>query len=147
MGATVTVAIIGRRKLWWGHVGDSRLYLMRGGQMRQITKDHSFLQDFIDNGELSEREALSHPMAHVLDQCVGCLSEGADFGSLDIASGDFILLSTDGLYRTVAEKQTGSIISSSGDVSRSVGDLLSLAADLHAPDDTTVILAHVYDTA
>lgn len=146
MGATVTVAILNRRKIWWAHVGDSRLYLIRSRFIRQITKDHSFLQNFIDSGELSDKDALSHPMAHVLDQCVGCLDAGADCGSFDIVSGDFILLSTDGLYRVVPDQQIGSIISSSRDVCHSVEDLLSLARENSAPDDTTVVIAHVYYT-
>lgn len=146
MGATVTAVILNRRKIWWGHAGDSRLYLMRSRLIRQITKDHSFLQDFIDSGELSDKDALSHPMAHVLDQCVGCLDAGADCGSFDIVSGDFILLSTDGLYRMVPDQKIGSIIYSSRDVCHSVEDLLSLAAVNNAPDDTTAVLAHVQDT-
>lgn len=146
MGATVTAVILNRQKLWWGHVGDSRLYLMRKDLMRQITKDHSFLQDFIDSGELSAVEALSHPMAHVLDQCVGCLDMGADCGSFDIVSGDFVLLSTDGLYRVVPDQQIGSLISSCQDVSSGVSDLLALATENGAPDDTTVVLAQVTKT-
>lgn len=146
MGATVTAAILGRRKICWAHVGDSRLYLIRSRFMRQITKDHSFIQDLIDSGELSAEESISHPMAHVLDQCVGCLDGGADCGSFDIVSGDFILLSTDGLYRVVPDRQIGPIISSSRDVSSSVDDLLALAAANGAPDDTTVVVAHVYES-
>ena len=146
MGATITAAILSRRKIWWAHVGDSRLYLLRNRLIRQITKDHSFLQDFIDSGELSDKDALSHPMAHVLDQCVGCLDAGADCGSFDIVSGDFILLSTDGLYRVVSDQEIGSIIYSSRDVCHSVEDLLSLATENSASDDTTAVLAHVYDT-
>lgn len=146
MGATVTAAILNRRKIWWAHVGDSRLYLVRNNFMRQITKDHSFIQDLIDSGELSEEEALSHPMAHVLDQCVGCLDGGADCGSFEIVSGDFILLSTDGLYREVPDRQIGRTISSSRDVSSSVNDLLTLTAENGIPDDTTVVVAHVYES-
>lgn len=144
MGATVTAVILNRQKVWWGHVGDSRLYLMRNDVLRQITRDHSFLQDFIDNGELSTVEALSHPMAHVLDQSVGCLDSGADCGSFDIVSGDFILLTTDGLCRALPDKQIGSTISSSKDVSSGVSGLLSQATEMSAPDDTTVIIAQVY---
>jgi protein phosphatase len=143
MGATVTAAILSRRKIWWAHVGDSRFYLIRSRLIRQITKDHSFLQDFIDSGELSGKDALSHPMAHVLDQCVGCLDAGADCGSFDVVYGDFILLSTDGLYRVVPDQKIGSIIYSSRDVCRTVEDLLSLAAENSASDDTTAVLAHV----
>ena len=146
MGATVTAAILSRQKIWWGHVGDSRLYLMRNNFIRQVTKDHSFLQDFIDSGELSGDEARSHPMAHVLDQCVGCLDMGADCGSFDTISGDFILLSTDGLYRVVSDHQIGAMITTSQDVSSSVDDLLSLAIDNSTPDDTTVVIACIIDS-
>lgn len=146
MGATVTAVILSRRKIWWAHVGDSRLYLMRSRFMRQITRDHSFIQDFIDSGELSLEDALAHPMAHVLDQCVGCLDAGADCGAFDLLSGDFILLSTDGLHRAVPDRQIGPVISSALDVSSSVADLLTLAAENGATDDTTVVVAHAYES-
>jgi len=147
MGATVTAVILNRRKIWWAHAGDSRLYLMRNNFIRQVTKDHSFLQDFIDSGELSEKEALSHPMAHVLDQCVGCLDGGANCGSFDMVSGDFILLGTDGLYRVVSDRQIGQVISSPREVSGIVGDLLTIVAENGAPDDTTVVVAHAFESA
>jgi len=143
MGATVTAAILNRRELWWGHAGDSRLYLMRNGSLRQITKDHSFLQEFVDSGELSEEDAASHPMAHVLDQCVGCLDSGADGGSFNVSSGDFILLCTDGLYRVVSDQEITSALSSSPDVSSCVNRLLSLTTENGLPDDTTIIVAHI----
>lgn len=147
MGATVTAAILNRQKLWWGHVGDSRLYLLRNNHMCQITKDHSFLHDFIEDGEISEEEALSHPMAHVLDQCVGCIDAGADHGSFDVKPGDYILLNTDGLFRVLSDHQIVSTVSSSRNVTSVVDKLLTLTADNCAPDDTTVVMAHIYDAS
>jgi protein phosphatase len=143
MGTTATAVIVNQRKLWWGHVGDSRLYLFRGGILRQITKDHTFLQEYIDSGELSATKARSHPMAHVLDQCVGGLDSGADCGSFHVLPGDIILLCTDGLNRVVNDQQIESLITSATSANSCVEDLLAAAAEEGLSDDTTVVVAYI----
>jgi len=144
MGATVTAAIINQNKIWWAHVGDSRMYLLRGGVLRRITKDHSFLQDFIDSGEISEEDAASHPMAHVLDQAVGCLDGGVECGTLTALSGDLIILCTDGFYRVLPDSQILSILSSASNEPDSVEKLFYSARKKKSPDDTTMVVAHMF---
>ncbi|WP_161949868.1 PP2C family protein-serine/threonine phosphatase [Desulfofustis glycolicus] len=141
MGATITAALIRASEVFWVHVGDSRLYLFRDGKMQQITKDQSFLQDFIDDGTLTPQQAAEHPMAHVLDQCVGCAEAVPESGAFSIVTGDLLLLCTDGVYRYVGETEIGNLLNTSGDASDQVDRLLKLAVRAGTRDDATAVVA------
>lgn len=143
MGATATAAIISDTKMWWAHIGDSRIYLMRVGIIQRMTRDHSFLQDLIDSGDVPIAEAAVHPMAHVLDQCVGCIDTGIDSGIFSLSPGDKILLCTDGLYRAISDIKIAKILSSTNSVSGCVEQLIDSSIQSKALDDTTAIVAHL----
>lgn len=143
MGATATTVILNRRKVWWGHIGDSRLYLLSGGVLHQVTRDHSFLQDLIDSGDISEEEAASHPMAHVLDQCVGSMDAGVDCGTFAVSPGDSIILCTDGFYRAAPDSRIASVTISNRSAAGCVAELLALAIKQGPPDDATIVVARV----
>ncbi len=143
MGATATTVIINGERAWWVHIGDSRMYLLRNGILQQITRDHSFLQDLIDSGEISADDAAKHRMAHVLDQCVGCMDAGVDNGEFAIYPGDTILLCTDGLYRTISDSKIARIVLSEKNCSQCVERLLQASLKAGIPDDTTIIIAVV----
>jgi len=143
MGATVTAAIIGEKRVYWAHVGDSRMYLVRNGVLRQITRDHTFLQDLIDWGDVSAEAALKHPMSHVLDQCVGCMDNGIDSGDFEIVAGDILILCTDGLHGVVTEDQIVGIVLSPGQVSRCNASLLDASLQSGSLDDITVVVARI----
>lgn len=143
MGATANAAIVTSRMAWWAHIGDSRIYLMRKGVMRQITQDHSFLQDLIDAGEVSQTEAEAHPMAHVLDQCVGCMDAGVDSGDLPLFPGDILLICTDGVYRSLSSAEMKDILSVSAVAEKCVKQLLNKPSLEVSSDDATVIVAFV----
>lgn len=141
MGATATAAIICNTKVWWAHIGDSRLYLLRGGVLQQKTKDHSFLQDLVDGGDISAIDAENHPMSHVLDQCVGCMDAGVDSGTFALLPGDKIILCTDGLYRLISDNRIAEILSTQNSVSGYVEQLIDKAIQARASDDTTIVVA------
>jgi serine/threonine protein phosphatase PrpC len=143
MGATITAAIIDSEWAWWVHIGDSRMYLMRNGILQQITRDHSFLQDLIDSGDISAEDAENHRMAHVLDQCVGCMDAGVDRGDFAVCAGDRFLFCTDGLYRTVADARIADILSSEESIPKCVDRLLDTSLKAGIPDDTTIIVAAI----
>lgn len=145
MGATVTTVIINGEWAWWVHIGDSRMYLMRKGILRQLTRDHSFLQDLIDSGDISVEDAAKHRMAHVLDQCVGCMDAGVDSGKFAVHTGDIFLLCTDGLYRTVTDEKIAHILLSERSVPKCVEHLLQASMMAGIPDDTTLIVASIFD--
>ena len=141
MGATATAVIIDKRMISWVHIGDSRLYILRNGALRQITRDHSFLQDFIDDGKLTAQEAAVHPMVHVLDQCVGCADAGPDSGSFALVAEDVILLCTDGVYRSLGEEEIKRTLSPAQEATSQVGSLLDKALQAGTRDDATAVVA------
>ena len=143
MGATATAVIIKSRMAWWAHIGDSRIYLMREDALQQITRDHSFLQDLIDGGDVSQTEAAVHPMAHMLDQCVGCMDAGVDSGALPLCPGDILLVCTDGLYRSLTIAEMKEIVSTAVDAEECVEQLINKTSPEVSSDDATVIVAFV----
>ena len=98
MGTTLVLATIHDDRLYFAHIGDSRLYLLRGDLFMQLTLDHSLVQAMVDRGEITPEEAAIHPLRHQITRVVG----GDEYASPEIASralepGDTILLCTDGL--------------------------------------------------
>lgn len=103
MGTTATAVYVQNDRAFWAHVGDSRLYLFRNDNLTQISTDHTFVQELIDDGTLSQEDADRHPLSNMLDQCVGCSHLIPDSGSFRLQSGDKLLLCSDGLTRHVPD--------------------------------------------
>ena len=102
MGTTMTMAVSSGAILFVGHIGDSRAYLLRGGQLQSLTRDHSFAQALAETGVISPFEVARHRMRNVLLRFVGGQSSNADLRHLPLLSGDQLLLCTDGLTDMVA---------------------------------------------
>ena len=103
MGTTLTALVIRDHDAFLAHVGDSRAFLVRGRQIRQLTEDHSLVAQLVRGGVLSQTEAEHHPSAHVILRALG-LAEEVEIevqGPLPLRSGDALALCTDGLTRTV----------------------------------------------
>ena len=104
MGTTLTVLVLLDRLAVVGHVGDSRMYLKRHDTLYPLTVDHSFVNEMVQRGALSEIEALKHPMANVLTRAVGPQANVvADVSVLDVYSGDIFCLCSDGVSKAVPE--------------------------------------------
>ena len=105
--ATTIVLLLAR----YGHfaclwAGDSRAYLMRGGILQRVTRDHSLVQEMVDQGTLTEAEAEAHPQANVILRAVGASGELVlDKVSGRIAPGDMLLLCSDGLFKAMPEEE------------------------------------------
>ena len=100
MGTTVTAGWIEGNALALAHVGDTRAYLLRGGKLEQLTRDQNVAQDLVRRGRLSEDEAATSPHRHVILQAVGVEPDGLDVevASVEIRSGDRLMLASDGLF-------------------------------------------------
>ena len=98
--------------LW---AGDSRAYLLRGGQLAQVTRDHSLVQELVDSGMITEEQALTHPQANVITRAIGSDSETLDLDKVtgQLIPGDRFLLCSDGLCKTLAESEINAILSDS----------------------------------
>ena len=111
MGTTATLLHIGEGRAFWAHVGDSRLYLLRETRLSQITRDHSYVEDLVEHGEITEAEARNHPQKNMLTRAVGVEEElEVDSGCFEVTPGDILLLATDGLMNMVPEDRMIAIL-------------------------------------
>lgn len=143
MGTTATAVVVLGSSAHWAHVGDSRLYHLRGGKLRQVSVDHSFLQTFLDDGSMTQEEAAKHPFRHVLDQCVGCSTCVPDSGVLDVLPGDMVLLSTDGLHKVLSDKAVTTILRAEESVQAVVVKLIAAALKGGGTDNVTVVALRI----
>lgn len=112
--------------LW---AGDSRAYLLRQGKLSRVTKDHSLVQELVDQGTLSEEEAESHPQANVITRAIGAQGDlELDKISGRIIEGDRYLLCTDGLFKTMAETEITAMLVAGADVQAIVTEAVSRGA-------------------
>jgi len=104
MGTTITASAIVGNTLVTAHVGDCRLYLLRDGQLTQLTKDHTWVAEQVEYGILSAEEARTHPRRHVISRCLGPhLIVSVDVLSLDVRPGDVLLQCSDGVHAPLPE--------------------------------------------
>ena len=128
------------------NVGDSRLYLLRQGELEQLTTDHSLVQELVDDGQLSEAEATVHPQRHVLTRALGVDSEvNVDVLQLQARKGDRLLLCSDGLPREVSDAQVASILRRFANPKEAAQELVSAAMERGGNDNITVIVVDVVD--
>lgn len=113
MGSTATVLHVDEHAgmVYYAHVGDSRLYLLRNGIFRQVSRDHSYVEELVARGELSEAEAQHHPRKNLLLRAVGIEERlHVDGDSFPIEAGDRLLLATDGLTNMVGDDELAAIL-------------------------------------
>ena len=141
MGTTIVLTTICGDRLYFAHIGDSRLYLLRGDAFTQLTRDHSLVQAMVDRGEISPEEAAIHPLRHQITRVVG----GDDRISPEIASqalepGDLILLCTDGLSGAVSADQLRTILRDTGAAQDKAEALVQAALNAGGPDNITAVV-------
>ncbi len=142
MGTTTSALLIRGGRCWIGHVGDSRIYRVRGGEIEQLTDDHSLVATMVREGLLSAEEAETHPRRNVLQRSMGVASEvEADVaGPLDLAPGDHFLLCSDGLHGLVNSSEMAEVINNH-DIEAAADRFIELALERGAHDNVTVIVA------
>jgi protein phosphatase len=144
MGTTLTVAGVLGSDLVIGHVGDSRAYLLRGDELKQLTTDHTLAQALIDAGVANRDDPASRSMRHVLTAAVGSLGEqiGPQVQRFKICAGDKLLLCTDGLTEMVEDSTIASVVSEGKSAQAACQDLVDLSLAAGGTDNVTVVLAH-----
>lgn len=126
------------------HVGDSRLYLLREGSLRQLTVDHSWTGELVRSGELSEQEARGHPHRGVLTRALGVRPDvELDSAAYPALEGDRLLLCSDGLFNEVLDHEIGSVMAGAPDVRAASDELLELALARGGHDNISVVVAEV----
>jgi serine/threonine protein phosphatase PrpC len=143
MGTTTSALVIRDGNAWFGHVGDSRIYLVRGDVITQLTEDHSLVATMVREGLLSPEEAENHPRRNVLQRSLGVAEEvEADVrGPLPVQEGDVYILCSDGLHGLV--KQDEMLEVAKMPIAQAAAEFVRRALDRGAPDNVTVIVAKV----
>jgi PPM family protein phosphatase len=144
MGCTGDLLVFDGDRYVVGHAGDSRIYLLRDGILRQLTKDHSFVQRLVDNGTLTPEEAKHHPRKNIILQALG-IDPSVSFDIMEGAglNHDIFLLCTDGLTDMVADSAIQDILVSSVSIQHKVKELIAAAIAAGGRDNVTVILCEV----
>jgi protein phosphatase len=145
MGTTLTAAYVVGADLFVLHVGDSRAYVLRGGRLHRITREHTLAQHYADQGVLPQSEVAEHPLSHVLTRAVGAPVETleVDTHHRDLETGDRLLLCSDGLSKTCADGEIAETLIANPASAAACKALVTLALTRGAPDNVTVIVAGV----
>ncbi|MDK2821089.1 MAG: family protein phosphatase [Clostridia bacterium] len=141
MGTTLTVFWVNGNKGYLTHIGDSRAYLFRNGQLKVLTNDHSYVGELVRNGEITIEEARQHPYRNILTRALGTNSVAEiDTWEMDLFEGDCLLLCTDGLYEVIEDDELAMILSRYQDLAKATRELINLALARGGPDNITVVL-------
>lgn len=144
MGTTIVAARVDGNGYEIGWVGDSRAYLQpRDGKLHQLTHDHSYVQELMDGGAISEKEAEGHPQRHVITQALGVTTPDSlrvDHVTGSLEPGDQLLLCSDGLNTEVGDHEISEILTSEEDVDDKVNTLIETALEHGGSDNVTVVL-------
>ncbi|WP_051471109.1 Stp1/IreP family PP2C-type Ser/Thr phosphatase [Patulibacter minatonensis] len=152
MGTTLTAAYVDERHLVVVHVGDSRLYRLRGGELERLTRDHSLVEELVRQGRLTPEEAAEHPQRSIITRALGPESEVAvDSEVLRVQDRDVFMVCSDGLTAMLSDQKIGDIMTSRPDGSLEgdlplqvyVDALVDAANDAGGRDNITVLLFRV----
>jgi protein phosphatase len=142
MGTTTTAAGVLNDHLYLTQVGDSRAYLIRGGQAHQITKDQSLMQRLVEAGELTEEEAAQSERRNIILQALGPDPKvKVDLTHQEVRRGDVLVLCSDGLSGQVKKDEIAKIVTEAADLSAACDQLIALANERGGPDNITVVIA------
>jgi len=141
--ATCAVCLIQENGSWWGHIGDSRIYHLRQGKMISRSRDHSHVEVLIQEGAITEEEALDHPMRNFVECCIGGDAPVPDMSitrRMQLQPGDVLLACTDGLWSGIPDQEMAEMATRS--ISNLANNLKALsvkALTMNAPysDNTT----------
>jgi protein phosphatase len=143
MGTTTSALVVRDGNAWFGHVGDSRIYMVRGSEIKQLTEDHSLVATMVREGLLTKTEAENHPRRNVLQRSMG-VSEQVEIdvsGPFPLVEGDIFILCSDGLHGVVKEEEMLAVAQKP--LREAADEFIKKAIERGAPDNVTVIVARV----
>ena len=148
MGTTCTAVVVEKGQAYLAHVGDSRLYLVRGGGIYRMTEDHSAVMDLVRRGLLTADEARHHADKNVILRALGTHSSvrvATWDEPMPVRPGDTLVLSSDGLHDLVEDEEIGEVVHSQS-LEEACRRLVDLARERGGPDNITVVLLHFENT-
>jgi serine/threonine protein phosphatase PrpC len=145
MGTTVSGILRVGDQVALAHIGDSRIYRFRDGELEQVTADHTFVQRLVDSGRITAEEAAVHPRRSVLMRVLGDVDAAPEIDTkiLDTQPGDRWLLCSDGLSSYVSEERLGTILGSVRSPQDAADRMVKESLDHGAPDNVTVVIADI----
>lgn len=144
MGTTLIITVFKNNKLFIGHVGDSRVYLIRNNSIEKVTWDHSFIEELVKNGSITRDEAVNHPKKNLITRAVGYeLDLLVDTYELDLVESDTVLLCTDGLTNMIEETKILEIINNAENPQAACDTLIENANNRGGEDNVTVVIGKI----
>lgn len=140
MGTTIVFAVVKDAKAHIMHAGDSRAYLVNAKEMRQITRDHSMVQELVDAGKITEQQARNHPNRNIITSALGVEPElKSDYNELKLKKGEMLLFCSDGLSNMLSDEEMAAIIREN-DFFKAPERLVKKAVELGGFDNITAVL-------
>ena len=145
MGTTLTMAFISGWKLFIMHAGDSRCYLLRGGKLRQLTRDHTVAAELARQGVIRPEDVSHHKFRHVVTSVLGGGESGVqvEVQRADLESGDVLLLCSDGLTEMLADERIAAVLNAEGDLEQAARQLVTEANEHGGKDNITAVVARI----
>ncbi len=144
-GTTLTAVLIYQGRMLIAHVGDSRAYwISAGGEVQALTRDHSFVRQMVDLGQLTDEEASVHPQRNILSMALGQWEPlEPDISNQPVPAAGYLLICSDGLWGVVSEKKFAESILAEPDLYTTCRELIEIANQLGGPDNITAILLRI----
>jgi len=146
MGTTATAIVLLSGDLYYAHVGDSRLYVVRDAKVSRLTHDHSYVTRLVDSGLITEEEAENHPQRHILTSALGVGPEFSPDMSdqpIELEAGDVLVLCTDGLWGVVTDSEIAQAVTTKS-ASEACRALVDLAKEHGGPDNITLQVLRIH---
>lgn len=146
MGTTIVAASIQDGELCVANVGDSRLYIVNRREIRQITRDHSYVEEMVRLGEIKREQARSHPDKNIITRAVGAMEDiDIDFFKVKLNRDDIVLMCSDGLTNMIEDEEIRMILEGQRDIVEKAESLVNAANNNGGKDNIAVVLIEVTD--
>lgn len=144
IGTTLTLGLIHSGKITIAHIGDSRFYMIRGGTIQSMTRDHSFVGELVEKGVLDQEEARNHPLRNQITRALGYEKNiEIDFYNIDVKKGDIYLFCTDGLTVKVSSDELLTMLEQEKDLNVILKNMVELANQRGGDDNITAIIVKI----
>ena len=143
MATTLVIAVILANQLIIANIGDSRAYVIRQRQMRQLTVDHNLANELLQEGAITEDEAVTHPGRHLITRQLG-VTDGSkpDLFAINLYPDDYVLMTTDGMPKHVSDENILQTVLSANDIADAVTKLITNTNNAGGSDNVTVLIGH-----
>lgn len=143
MGTTLSMILIKDNNVFYGHVGDSRIYIIRKNEIAKLTEDHSLVAELVKKGTIKPEEAVRHPQKNIITRALGTeYNIEADLGKHEMMDEDYILLCSDGLSNLISDSEIMEIVLSAKNVDQACDNLINKAKENGGFDNITVVVIH-----